>query len=161
MAQYEDEGQVESTKFDLQQHLSKYNAPTTLYKLLCYESITVDELLTFTTNDLEDWCNEHNLKTIERRRFINAVKKLPNYGQRVNNDETQAKTEVVFLGHEEKEKLNQFYEMENNVSKFIDLVHDIQTKSSIENGIKQINCVCDQIQAFVANLRKNLIRQAN
>ena len=67
-----------SAKFDLKAHLSKYNVSDTVYKLLCDESITFDELITFTTNDLKDWCNEHSLGTIERRRFVNAVKSLPN-----------------------------------------------------------------------------------
>ena len=52
------EGQVEDTK---------YNVPDRVYKLLCDESITIDELVTFRTSDLDDSCSEHSLKTIERR----------------------------------------------------------------------------------------------
>ena len=83
MAQYDGEdggveGQVHNTQFDLQKHLSQYKVPDTVYQLLCADSITVDELVTLTNNELVDWCNENGIKTMAKRRFINSVKALPN-----------------------------------------------------------------------------------
>ena len=166
MAQYDDEGaaqdegQVQETQFNLRAHLSKYNVPHTVYKHLCDESITVDELITFRTSDLDNWCDEHNLKAIERRRFLNAVKALPN--AQVNTKEEINKEIIplpIFLENEEKEHLGSFDAMKNNVTKMIDTVNDIEKKTNIENVIEEINSVCYQIQTFVENLRKNLIKQ--
>ena len=39
----------------LEAHLSKFNVPNKVYSLLLEESITIDELITFTNNDLETW----------------------------------------------------------------------------------------------------------
>ena len=55
------------TRLQQETQCTMYNVPNTVYKLLCDESITVDELITFTQEELKDWCNEHSLKTIEKR----------------------------------------------------------------------------------------------
>ena len=112
------EGQVQDTKISLQTHLSRYNVPNGVYKLLCDESITIDELVTFTNEDLKDWCNEHSLKTIERRRFLNAVKSLPNATANKKLD-NEPKIIPVLIGNEEKEQLSQFDEMKKNVENMI------------------------------------------
>ena len=74
------ERQVQDTQISLKAHLSKYNVSDTVYILLYDESITIDELITFTIKDLEDWCIEHSLKTIERRsnvkRMIQEIDKI-------------------------------------------------------------------------------------
>ena len=150
MAQFVDqgtEGQIQDTQFDLKAHLSKYNVPVTVYGLLCGESITVDELVTFTIKDLEDWCIEHSLKTIERRRFVNAIKSLPN----AQSNNLQASKEKIievpiFLGNEEKEQLSQFDDMRNNVNKMIKHINEIETKSNVNGVILEINKVCDSIE---------------
>ena len=167
MAQLVDEGtegQVQDTQIDLKTHLSKYNVPGGVYELLYDESITVDELITFTIKDLEDWCNEHSLKTIERRRFVNAIKSLPN-AQSNKPDNKPKIVEVpvpmpIFLGNEEKEQLSQFDEMKNNVQQMIKEIKEIQTKSSTDGVVKQINSVCNEIESFVETLRRNLLQQA-
>ena len=155
MAQYDgegdvqDEGQTPSTQFDLLAHLSKYN-------VLSNESITYDELITFTIEDLKDWCDEHNLKTIERRRFLNAVKSLPNAQASKTNDKPQIVEVAIFLGNEEKEQLNTFDEMEKNIKQFLNAVNDIKNKANVTNVIKEINTVCDQIHILVESLRTSL-----
>ena len=164
MAQFVDEGsegQVQDTQFDLKTHLSKYNVPDTVHKLLCDESITVDELTTFTIKDLEDWCIEHSLKTIERRRFVNAVKSLPNAQSNVQPLKEKIVEVPIFLGNEEKEQLSQFDEMKNNVNKMIKHINEIHKKSNA-NGvhvIQEINKVCDEIQSVVEKVRKTLLQQ--
>ena len=162
MAQLVDEGtkgQIQESQFDLKKHLSKYNVPDTVYKLLYNESITCDELITFTIKDLEDWCNEHSLKTIERRRFLNAVKSLPN--AQSNQPEIQSKiaTMPMFLGNEEKEQLSQFDDMKNNVEEMIRDINEIKTKTNTDGVMKEINRVCDKIESFVKTLRRNLLQQ--
>ena len=125
MAQLADEptneGQVE-TRFDLKQHLSEFNVPDAVYKLLVQESITFGELVTYTSDDLKDWCNEHNIKTSERRRFINAVKSLPN--AEASKPSAIQKEKMVFVGKEEKEQMNEFDEMETSVNKTIAAIRD-------------------------------------
>ena len=164
MAQFVDEGaegQVQDTKINLRTHLTKYNVPARVYKLLCDESITADELITFRTNDLDDWCNEHSLKTIERRRFLNAVKSLPN-AQANKPDNKPKVVEVpvpIFLGNEEKEQLSQFSKMEENVQNMINHINEMENKSNVDKIIKEIDNVCDGIQSFVEKLRKNLLKQ--
>ena len=157
------EGQVQDTRNNLKAHLSKYNVHDTVYALLRDESITVDELITFTTKDLEDWCNEHSLKTIERRRFLNAVKSLPNI-QSPNidsNKQVQIVRVPVFLGNEEKEQLNAFDEMEGNITKIMNHVKEMKNSTAIDKVIEEINNVCDEIETHVASLRKKLLKQVH
>ena len=164
MAQLADEptneGQVE-TRFDLKQHLSEFNVSDAVYKLLVQESITFGELVTYTSDDLKDWCNEHNIKTSERRRFINAVKSLPN--AEASKPSAIQKEKMVFVGKEEKEQMNEFDEMETSVNKTIADIRDTDKKSkmNVDQVIKDINDVCDQIQTFVENLRKKLIEKVS
>ena len=146
--------QIQNTQFDLRTHLSKYNVPGRVYGLLCDESITVSELATCTIKDLEDWCNEHSLKTMERRRFVNAIKSLPNAQANV-----QPVKEIVFLGNEEKEQLSQFDDMKNNVNKMMKSINAIENKSKVDGVIEEINKVCDEMVTFVEKLRKNLLQQ--
>ena len=163
------EGQVQDTQFDLKAHLAKYNVPDTVYKLLYDESITCDELITFTVKDLEDWCNEHSLKIIERRRFLNAVKSLPNAQSNIEHTKTKiVKVEVpvevpvtmpIFLGNEEKEQLNKFDEMKHNVEQMMKDINEIETKSNTDSVVKEINTVCDEIESIVKKLRRNLLQQ--
>ena len=140
--------------------MSKYSVPDTVYKLLCKDSITVDELITCTTKDLEDWCNENELRMIERRRFLNAVKSLPNAQSNkpdnINTNKPQIVT--VFLGNEEKEQLNKFDEMKNNVEKVIDCIKQIKDSTKVDKVIEEINNVCDKIEMWVAALRKKLLQ---
>ena len=158
MAQFVDEGsegQVQDTKLDLRAHLAKYNVPNTVFKLLQQDSITVDELSAFRVKDLDNWCDENHLRTIERTRFINAVKSLPN--AKANKRDNQPK--IVFLGNEEKEQLSQFDDMKNNVTNMINHIHKFQNKSNVDKVAGEINSVCDEIQSYVETLRKNLLAQ--
>ena len=88
----------EDLLFDLQRHLKRYNVPDRVFNLLKQDSITCDELTTFTNNDLERWCDENQLRTIERRRFINAVKSLPN-AQASKPDAPKIVQVPIFLGN--------------------------------------------------------------
>ena len=162
MAQFLDEGvegqDTQFNNFNLKAHLSKYNVPDTVYELLCKESITIDELITFTISDLQDWCNEHSLKTIEKRRFINLIKSLPN-SQSNKPENEKTKIVPVFLGNEEKEQLLQFDDMKNNVENMIKNVNEIKTKiKNVDGVIQEINDVCDKIESFVEILRRNLLQ---
>ena len=155
VATYGSEGEKE---LDLKSHLAKFNVPDRVYGLLAEESITVAELTTFRTRDLDTWADEHELKTIERRRFINAVKALPNADA---NKPIKPQIVKVYLGKEEKEQMQKFSEMETNVNKLITNVNEMtnENKSNVENVIKDIDSVCNQMQVFVENLRQKLLKQ--
>ena len=146
--------------FDLKTHLAKYNVPERVYNLLVEESVTVSELLTFRTTDLDYWSDEHELKAIERRRFINAVKALPNAEA---NKPSTAKPNIVkiYLGNEEKEQIKQFGDMKANVNKMKHTIEQMNGKNqtNAENAIKDVNNVCNQIQTFVENLRNKLLKK--
>ena len=165
MAQFLDEGvegQETQCEFNLKAHLSKYNVPDRVYGLLNDESITIDELITFTILDLKDWCNEHSLKTIEKKRFINSIKSLPN--SQSSKPDAEEKTKIVqvpvFLGNEEKEQLAQFGDMKNNVKNMIRNVNETTTKlKNVDAVINEINHVCDKIESFVETLRRNFLQQ--
>ena len=160
MAQFVDgsaEGQLQDTKFHLRTHLAKYNVPDRIYDLLTQDSITVDELSLFRVKDLDNWCDENHLRTIERTRFINAVKSLPN--AKANKPENQAKIVPVLIGNEEKDQLSQFDDMKNNVKNMINHVNKLQNKLNVDKVIEEINNICDDIQSRVETLRKNLLTQ--
>ena len=147
---------------NLQAHLSKFSVPNRVVTLLEQENITIAELVTFTVEDLKDWCNEHSLKTIERRRFLNAVSSLKNENNNINSNNSNTKagaTRLVFVGNEEKEQINQFNQMSQNVQTMINCVNNINENSTknINVAIKEINIVCDKIESFVKQLRKNLL----
>ena len=149
-------GQVQDTQFDLQRHLSKYNVCDRVYKLLCHDSITVDELITFTNSELKDWCDENHLRIIEKKRFVNAIKSLPN-SQATQHDEP--KIVPIFLGNEEQEQLSQFDKMEKSITNLMNYISEIENKSNVEKVVQEINDACDEIQSFVETLRKNLLHQ--
>ena len=119
----------------LQKYLSKHNVPDKVYGLLQSDNISLGELTTFTNEDLKDWCVEHELKTLERRRFINAIENL---------DFTK----------KEKENLKQIEQINTNINEMIK-----DSKTSIESTIEEINTVCDKIQAFVETLRKSSVKK--
>ena len=154
MAQSVDEGQdaqFPSIQFDLKKHLSKFNIAETTYEALSDESTTVDELITFTVDDLTDWCKEHSLTTIERRRFVNAVKALPN---------CQANVDIL-LDNKEKDHLSQFDEMKNGVLKTIDMINkfEIEEKNNMDNISKEIDDAYDEFISFADKLRNHLLQE--
>ena len=157
MAQLVNSVTCEGEEFDLQTHLSRYNVPDRVLGLLERDSITASELLTFTSNDLEEWCYENQLKTIERRRFVNAVKALPE----AEANKPPPNVVKVFLGNEEKEQLAQFDDMKTNIKKMINEISDMNKKKqlNVDDIIKDIDNVCHQMQTLVENLRKNLLVQ--
>ena len=156
MKQFVD-GRDQNAKLNLRALLCKYNVPDTVYKLLCDDSITIAELSAFRVKDLDNWCDENHLKTIERTRFINAVKSLPN--SQANKPENEGKLIPVLIGNEEKEQLTQFGEMENNVKNMINHIEELKTKSNFDNVIEEINVVCDEIKSHVEELRQDLLKQ--
>ena len=160
MAQYIDEGQVENThtQLELKEHLAKFNVPETVYKALSDESITVDELITFTIEDLTDWCNEHSLKIIERRRFVNAVKALPNSEA---NKPSKPKIVEILLDTEEKEQLSQLDEMKNGVRKTIDMINtfEIEDQNKMDEISKEIRVICDEFSSLAEKVRKHLLQE--
>ena len=143
----------EELEFDLKQHFKKHNVDDKVFNLLQKDSITFDELLTFTNNDLERWCDENRFKTIVKRRFINSIKSIP------NSQANKLDFVPVFLGHEEKEQLTQFDDMKNNIKNMINAINDINDKCQDKKIITQINNVCDDIISFVQQLRTNLLKQ--
>ena len=155
----EGKGGEKQLEFDLREHLLKYNVPDRIFNLLKQDSITIDELSTFRTKDLDIWSDENHLRAIERRRFINAVKSLPN--SQAGKPDIQPKIVPVLIGNEEKEQLNQlqFDEMTNSVENMIHHINKLQNKSNVDKTIEEINSVCDEIQSFVETLRKNLSKQ--
>ena len=155
-AEYGDEG-VTDTQTPLQKHLKKHNVSDGVYKLLEEESINQAELSTFTNDELKDWCNEHNLKTIERKRFITAVKALPN----AQINKSQKKQVIkIYLSQEEKEQMTQFNKMKQEINEMTNDINEIkcQNKSKVDKIMKEINQTCDQIQEFVEQLRNKSIQ---
>lgn len=149
-----DEGRT-AAETCLQNHLKKYNVPEIVYRHLEQQCITQAELVTFTSDDIKDWCNEHNLKTIERRRFINAVKALPN--AEINKPKPSKEKEIVkvYLTKEEKEQMIEFNTMKHTVHKMIKDIGEIKAKnkSNVTTITKEINSFCNQIQIFIEQLR--------
>ena len=161
---------------DLAIHLQKFSVSDRVYSLLKEDNVTTKELITFTVKDLEDWCNEHHLKTVDRRRFINAIKALPNSeshkesinGSRIGSPisspllspRSQA-MQFVFVGNEEKEQMTKLNEMTRNGSKLMENIKNINEKGrqSMNDVIGEINQVCDQVQEYVEQLRKNLLNE--
>ena len=90
-----------------------------------------------------------------------CVKLLPNTqaNKRNDHDAPEIVQLPIFLGNEEKEQLNKFDEMENNVQKVIDCIKQIKDSTKVDKVIQEINIVCDEIETFVAALRKNLLQQ--
>ena len=152
-----EEAQVQDSQVDLKTHLSKHNVTDKVFKLLCKDSITIDELTTFTNEELKEWCNENSLKIIEKKRFVKAVKLLAN--SQANKTDNEAKIVSVFVGNEEKEQLTQFDNMKNNVKNMMNHIHQFGKKSNVDKIIKEINSVCDEIQSCVEKLRNNLLNQ--
>ena len=55
---------------DLQEYLNKHGVSPNVFTLLDNESITINDLVTSTNAELEEWSHENNLNTIERRRLL-------------------------------------------------------------------------------------------
>ena len=147
----------EQVQFDLRAHLSKYNVPNRVLSLLKQDSITENELSSFRIKDLDNWCDENQLKAIEKMRFLNAVKSLPN--SQANTPDNEPKIVPILIGNEEKEQLSQFDDMKNNVKNMMNHINKLQNTSNVDEVIKGINNVCDEIQSYVETLRKNLLNQ--
>ena len=102
------------------------------------------------------------MKTIERRRFINAVKSIPNC-QAVKNTKPQQPIVKIYLGNEEKEQMKQFNSMKTNVNKKIKIIETAinQSKIHVKKVNVDINAVCNQLIQLVDQLRSNLLKQVS
>ena len=146
--------------FDLKGHLTKFKVSESVQNLLKTEDIDIDELVTFTVKNVEDWCKEHSLKTIETIRLVNAIKSLPNSAA---NYETLIRTERGFIYLNQKEQLQRekFEEMITNVQALMENIDNINQSRQIneQSLITQVNDTCDKIQTFVENIRADLLSQ--
>lgn len=122
------------------------------------------DLIRFTIKDFEDWCNEYSLKTIERIRFVDAVKNLPNAKanepQAPTPQEQQTRT-FIYLSKEEQSQREKFEDMKANIEILMTSINNIdKTRSSNEKSlINNVNNACDEIQTLVEQLRTNLLSQ--
>ena len=80
-----------------------------------------------------------------------------------SNSDSKKQAQIVripiYLGNEEKEQLNTFDEMENNISKIMNHLKEMKNSTIIDKVIQEINDVCDEIETYVAALRKELLKQ--
>ena len=144
---------------DLKHYLSQYSVPDSVYSLLNDESITISELFTFTNDDLKDWCVEHKLKTIERRRFINAVQNLPN--SQLSENGRKQEIVKVYLVNEEKEQMNELNVMKRNINNVIKHINNMSKSSTNNiNDIKnEITNVFYQIETLVEQSKQTQLKE--
>ena len=103
---------------------------------------------------------EHQIKTIERRRFINAVNKLKDEKQTPQSI-SQTQIQIQNNKDEEKEQTNEleFDKMIDNVENIIKQTNSINKKQNknITSVINNVNNICDEIEMYIKQLRKSLI----
>ena len=143
MSQVQPEGDAQSTTIedDLDKWLQR-NKLSKLYSALVDDGIDMVELLTYTEEDVIDWCNEHKISVAIRRRFLNSLKKLPNSSTTKENSE-------------QRKQIKEFNEMTNNLRKLIQNINQneeiITTRS--QPAVTEVNKLCEQLQRKVESIR--------
>ena len=163
MAQVETSGWNENDEgiqsSPLEELLSKFNVSDAIYEMVKKENLTIDELVTFTSDELKDLCNENKIKTSDKRRFINAIKSIPN--SESSKPKPKEIIKKIYLSNEEKEEINNFDIMKNNINNLSKLFKTNINESDLNNkNIKnEINAIYDQIISYIDGLRDKLIKQ--
>ena len=142
----------------LKSWLAQHNVPDAVFNALQEDEITLSELATFSSQDLTDWSQEHGLKTIVRRRFINAIESLPNARVAENTEIVQ-----IYIDKEEKEQISKFDEMTQNIKSMLDKVKNIKQglQTDVTKAKEDVNRVCDEMNKFVESLRENLLKNVS
>ena len=67
-------------ELDLKEHLTKHGFKQydKIEEFVNNGDITIEDLIECSVSDLQELCQQHNIQSIQKNRFINAIKKLPN-----------------------------------------------------------------------------------
>ena len=105
------QSETEGEKNDsLREWLLSRKIPSSVCDALDEQDVSKEEIITYTEQDLIDLCNLLNLNVVIRKRFINAIKAMPQAVASI--DQNQG---IVFLGNEEKQQMDEFKTMINNI----------------------------------------------
>ena len=142
----------EGEKIDsLREWLLSRKVPSSVCDALDEQDVSKEEIVTYTEQDLIDLSNLLNLNVVIRKRFINAVKAIPNAVSSI--DQNQA---IVFLGNEEKQQMGEFKTMIKNLKQHVTTTTNElkECDKNCENMKKEVNKVYDDIQTMVEQARK-------
>lgn len=134
----------EQEGFRLEDHL-KANGFTAYDKLSQdFENgeLTLDDILDCDENDLKDILNDYNIKTVQKNRFIKAIKKLPKSKMNV----IKPQKELVFIVNKEHQnQLKNFVKISDFCSQTINDLKNSRTnnKDTIDRAKKQVKAVYD------------------
>ena len=147
----------EGEKIDsLREWLLSRKVPSSVCDALDEQDVSKEEIVTYTEQDLIDLSNLLNLNVVIRKRFINAVKAIPNAVSSI--DQNQA---IVFLGNEEKQQMGEFKTMIKNLKQHVTTTTNElkECDKNCENMKKEVNKVYDDIQTMVEQARKEDLQQ--
>ena len=125
--------------------------PSSVCDSLDSQDVSKEEIMTYTEQDLVDLSNLLNLNVVVRKRFINAVKAIPNAVSSVIQNQC-----IVFLGLEEKQQMDEFATMIKNLKqKTIATTNELkECDNNFENMKQEVNKVYDDIEKMVKQARK-------
>ena len=155
------DNQDEKTDFDLQKYLRQYDF-TSYHKIaepIAKGDLSLKDLLDCTESDLKDICKEYGIKTVQRNRLINGIKKLPNSKANQSNDKS-AHT-FVLLTTQEQRGIDELAQISSQMKKYIDEIKttcDINEKTA-EKAKTDIVVLFCHVRKRMDNLEKKMIQQ--
>ena len=67
-------------------HLKKHGVPAVVINCVKADEIDIGDIIDYTEEEIKIWCQEHNIKMAPRKKFLKAVKMLPNSIINPNNN---------------------------------------------------------------------------
>ena len=112
--------------------------------------ITIKDLIECNQTDLQDICQKYGIKSIQKNRFINAIKKLVNSDSSHSTNNTESSIVDIMINNMEI--------LINDRIKSLTNLKD-ENKKCIQSGKTRINGVFNQLRSYLDTLEKESIQQ--
>ena len=153
----------EKEGFDLETYLRQYDF-TSYHKIaepIAKGDLSLKDLLDCTESDLKDICKEYGIKTVQRNRLINGIKKLPNSKANDAKSNDKSSHTFVLLTTQEQQNIDTLAKMSTSMKERINEIKkacDISDKSA-EKSKSEIAALFIQVRERMNNLEKRVMKQ--
>lgn len=149
---------TESDSFNLQEYLigENFQDYDKIAEPINNGDLTLQDLLDCSESDLTALCNDYNIKTVQKNRFVKAIKKLPN-----SNANNKNKPSFVFLTTNEQNNINKLSKLSTATRDIIAKTNEISDNSqaNVTDSKNTIENLFIQLRQWLDNMEQEILVQ--
>lgn len=144
---------------DLRALLVNHKVPGFVCDTLDELQLTKEEIISYTEQELIDLSNHLNLNIVIRKRFLNAIKSLPNSA--ASSNLSNKSIVKVFLTNEDKQQMDEFKTMRKNMQGSLSTVSNElkECENYFQDIENQVSDIYDKIKVMIEATMQNDLKK--